>query len=112
MTHSPHADHARERAQQMQAQFDAAYSPDSPRALRNIKFLTTLVVGALCALWWLALAYFALRFGVWGALGFVVAWLAGSMILLIWGIRRAPLVSAKSVCKSRLAKPNRTHRPI
>ena len=79
---SPHADHARERAEQMQAEFDAAYSPDSPRALTNIKLLTVIVVGTLCALWWLALAYFALRFGVWGAAVFLVAWLAGSMALL------------------------------
>ena len=42
-------------------------------------------------LWWLALAYFALRFGVWGAIGFVAAWLAGSIALLVYGIRRAPL---------------------
>jgi len=91
MIHSPHADHARERAQQMQAEFDAAYSPDSPRALRNIRFLTAFVVGTLCAAWWLALAYFALRFGVWVAAGFLVAWLALSLAMLAWGIRNAPL---------------------
>ena len=88
---SPQADHARECAEQMQAEQDVMYSPDSPRALTNIKLLTVIVVGTLCMLWWLALAYFALRFGVWGAIGFVAAWLAGSAVLLACGIQRAPL---------------------
>jgi len=43
------------------------------------------------AAWWLALAYFALRFGVWVAAGFLVAWLALSLAMLAWGIRNAPL---------------------
>ena len=86
---SPQADNARERAEQMQSEFDAAHSPDSPRALRNIKLLTVLIVGTLCLLWWMALAYFALRFGAWGVVGFAAAWLAGSAVLLAYTIRRA-----------------------
>ena len=87
---SPHADHARERAEKMQAEFDAAYSPDSPQAWRNKRLIILIVIALLASLLFCGLLTGYRVAGWFGLIAFAAIWFAPSAALMAWAIRNAP----------------------
>lgn len=87
---NPHPDNVTARAREMQTEHDRAYhNPDSERARRNIALLAAEVLLAAAALWWLGLAWIALRLGVSAALAYVVGSFFTSAAVMAWQMRRA-----------------------
>ena len=87
---SPHADNARERAEQMQADFDAAYSPDNPRARRNKALFIMVVLTFLTGLLLCGLLTGYRAAGWLGLIAFAILWFVPSALMMAWAIWNAP----------------------
>jgi len=81
---SPHADHARERAERMQAAFDLAYrNSETARARRNRALLMVYVIVSAIIVFVGGFIFLNIRFGLAADVGWIVGWII-VLAALLW----------------------------